>query len=362
MKSQLFISIVLALFSLAGALDHGATGGQISQIESRGLIGGLLSAPGSFLQSLRKLTLGSRRGHRKGSSRGSNRGSKKGPKKSPVSPVADPEEESCPQVWFDIAKDLQQSFSGCNRQAASAIRFAFHDAAGYSSQNAPYAPASGGADGSLLLNDEEISRQINDPMQNFREFLLGKYNNYKGRGVSAADFVQAAGNIGVRSCPGGPRVKTVIGRSDTSIAAPEGTLPFAFGPGANYNTLIQLFADKGIDERELAALMGAHTVSRAFTRRNGIPSGGRQDTTPTRWDTRYYPQTQAERAPRGVYRFDSDVNLANPNTTCGESFTEFGNDEAAWTKAFQDSMYKLSLLGVSEDTRSKLQDCTDILD
>lgn len=53
---------------------------------------------------------------------------------------------------------------------------------------------------------------------------------------------------------------------------------------------------------------------------------GQQDDTPTKWDTSYYSQTQAKVAPRGVYRFDSDVNLANPNTTSGEAFTEFAND------------------------------------
>lgn len=46
-------------------------------------------------------------------------------------------------------------------------------------------------------------------MQNFREFLLDKYNQYSDQGVSAADFVQAAGNIGVISCRGGVKVKTV---------------------------------------------------------------------------------------------------------------------------------------------------------
>jgi hypothetical protein len=35
---------------------------------------------------------------------------------------------SCPKVWFDIAADLQFDFAGCHPLAASAIRFAFHDA------------------------------------------------------------------------------------------------------------------------------------------------------------------------------------------------------------------------------------------
>jgi hypothetical protein len=81
--------------------------------------------------------------------------------------------------------------------------------AGYSSLNTPYSPASGGADGSLLLSAEESGRQINDPMQNYRNFLLNKYKTYQNRNVGAADFVQAAGAIGIKSCPGGPTVKTV---------------------------------------------------------------------------------------------------------------------------------------------------------
>lgn len=80
---------------------------------------------------------------------------------------------------------------------------------GYSSKNDKYAPASGGADGSLLLSDEESGRTVNDPMQDFRSFLLDKYNQYSSDDVSAADFVQAAGNIGVISCRGGVKVKTV---------------------------------------------------------------------------------------------------------------------------------------------------------
>jgi hypothetical protein len=39
-----------------------------------------------------------------------------------------PEPNTCPQVWYDISRDLKQSFQGCNQLAANAIRFAFHDA------------------------------------------------------------------------------------------------------------------------------------------------------------------------------------------------------------------------------------------
>ena len=46
-------------------------------------------------------------------------------------------------------------------------------------------------------------------MQGFREWLLSIYREYKDRGVGAADLVQVAGALAVRSCPRGPTVKTV---------------------------------------------------------------------------------------------------------------------------------------------------------
>jgi L-ascorbate peroxidase len=46
-------------------------------------------------------------------------------------------------------------------------------------------------------------------MQGFREWLLSIYSEYKDRGIGAADLVQVAGALAVRSCPGGPTVKTV---------------------------------------------------------------------------------------------------------------------------------------------------------
>ncbi|KAK4496204.1 hypothetical protein PRZ48_012184 [Zasmidium cellare] len=221
--------------------------------------------------------------------------------------------------------------------------------AGYSSLNIPYGPASGGADGSLLLNDEEVSRDANAPMKTFRDnVLLPKYNTYKSFGVGAADFVQFAGAVGV------------VGRSDDGTACPDGTLPAAFGANSSYTAIVQLFAQKGFNERDLAALLGAHSTSRAFAQQqNGIPSGGPQDSSPNVWDTTFYRQTQASQAPPGVYRFDSDVNVAKPDTTCGKAFTEFGNSPPlVWATAFSDAMYRLSVLGISKDAVGGFIDCT----
>ena len=67
----------------------------------------------------------------------------------------------------------------------------------------------------------------------------------------------------------------VVGRKDNSRAAPDGLLPSAFGRGADYNILIDLFEDKGFSPTDLAALVGAHTVAQSFAQvANGIPLGG----------------------------------------------------------------------------------------
>ncbi|EME46791.1 hypothetical protein DOTSEDRAFT_33342 [Dothistroma septosporum NZE10] len=285
---------------------------------------------------------------------------------------------SCPAIWSQVASQLKRDFNGCNDLARSAIRFAFHDAAGYSSSNPQYAPASGGADGSLLLNDVEVSRSTETPMkQKYRDpYLLPLYQKYKSQGVGAADLVQFAGAVGIKSCPGGPTVKTVVGRIDSSTAAPQGTLPAAFGQGSDYNSLIQLWAAKGISPRELAALMGAHTVSMSFTNeRYHIPPGGPQDSDPTVWDNNYFIQTQSQSSQRqaqnshtqgnnahsGVYSFDSDVNLSNATTECGQAFTEFANNLNAWNAEFPAAMQKMSLFGIDQGTAAGFVDCTSLI-
>ncbi|KXT09069.1 hypothetical protein AC579_1156 [Pseudocercospora musae] len=271
----------------------------------------------------------------------------------------------CPSIWTQIASDLRTDFAGCNDLARSSIRFAFHDAAGYSVKNPSYAPASGGADGSLLLNDEEISRPANNPLkQNYRDkYLLGKYKQYRSNGISAADLVQFAGSVGIRSCRGGPIVRTVVGRNDTTTAAPAGLLPNAFGAGSDADTLLALWADKGISARELAALMGAHSTSRSFTEEaHGIPAGGPQDSTPGVWDVTYYREAQAQDPgnPRGVYRFNSDVNLANAPAT-GPSFTQFGRNQGLWATEFSAAMAKLSVAGIPASTVASFLDCTSLI-
>jgi len=108
-------------------------------------------------------------------------------------------------------------------------------------------------------------------------------------------------------------------------------LPPGFGPGSSHDAIFQLFQDKGFSATDLAALVGAHTASKAFDQQeNGIPVGGPQDSTPGKWDVSYYQQTYDP--PEGVYRFQSDVNLSNRNTTVGQQFSGFVGNQGMFAE------------------------------
>ncbi len=59
-------------------------------------------------------------------------------------------------------------------------------------------------------------------------------------------------------CPGGPKVKTFIGRKDNTTSAKPGGLPDVPAPAAD---LLNLFVAKGYSAADLAALLGAHSTS-----------------------------------------------------------------------------------------------------
>lgn len=95
-----------------------------------------------------------------------------------------------------------------------------------------------------------------------------------------------------------------------------------------------------------------------YTLANGY-STGKQDTTPRKWDNKYYQQVQ--NPPPGVFPFESDVALSNPNTTVGDAMKIFAADMGAWTSAFVPAMEKLSLLGVNPAKAAKFVDCTGFI-
>jgi manganese peroxidase len=196
-------------------------------------------------------------------------------------------EDTC-CVWDFIAKELTDLFldtdGTCNPLARAAVRLGFHDASTWSLTTGP-----GGADGSLLLNDDEITRPENNGLQQIRTTLLGLLAKYKSYGyeIGAADLVQFSHNAATVLCPLGPRLFTFIGRDDSSLVPPHGLLPDTHSPAP---VLIDLFNNKTINFVDLTALIGAHTTANQFFV-DPSQAGAPLDSTPGIWDVKFYSET-----------------------------------------------------------------------
>lgn len=179
-------------------------------------------------------------------------------------------------IWRHVAVDMEKVFRGqsgrCTAEARAAVRLGFHDAGTWSKYTEDY----GGADGSILLsgmagNEAELKRGENNGLQHIGEVVTGWYNKYHPYGVGMADLIQMAANVATVVCPLGPRVRSFVGRIDSSRPAVNNLLPDVF---AEAPVLIDLFENKTIRVHGLVALVGAHTTSQQHfvdTSRSGDP-------------------------------------------------------------------------------------------
>ncbi|KAK4167118.1 putative lip/Mn/Versatile peroxidase [Cladorrhinum sp. PSN259] len=208
-------------------------------------------------------------------------------------------------VWWYIAEEMERLFRApdgqCTNAARAAIRLGFHDAAGWSKATGDF----GGADGSIVLAPDEIGYRVNHGLEEIIQQMKHWYGKWGHYGVSMADLIQMAANVGTVVCPLGPRIRSFVGRRDSHIPALDGQLPSPFDPA---DKLIDLFRAKTIEPVGLAALLGAHSTSKQrFVDDNffGFP----QDSTPGVWDTLFYSQTLNGGAP-DIFRIPSDVILS----------------------------------------------------
>lgn len=261
-------------------------------------------------------------------------------------------------IWSYIAADLypffQETDGQCNQWARRAIRLGFHDAAGWSKPNAAAGKDYGGADGSIALSAEEAGR----PEHLGLAEIIAKVQEWQQKyGVGMADLIQFASNVAAVTCPLGPRVRSFVGRIDSSTPAPTGLIPSVFD---STDKIICLFGDKTLSATQLTALMGAHSTSQQFfvdTTQAGLP----QDTTPGIWDTQYYAQHRPGAAkPSGVFQFPSDLALANDTRTKSQwtSFALFGS-QPLWAGGYATAYVRLSLLGVNN--LNNLTECSHVL-
>ncbi|KAI0133711.1 peroxidase manganese-dependent 1 [Xylariales sp. AK1849] len=255
-------------------------------------------------------------------------------------------------VWSYISAELSSAFvdsNGCTDLARGAIRQGFHDAATWDKDS-----SYGGADGSLLLSDE-LTRFENSGLQVIGAQTKTWFSKYSQYNISMADLIQTAAVVATVSCPGGPRIRTFVGRPDNSQAGPTGKLP---SPFLDAQSLIDSFAAKTFTASDLVALVGAHTVSKQNFVNTSAPNAP-QDTTPAVWDTQFYSQTLAGNNPT-IVTFPSDKNLATYSKTSG-LWNQFAGTlgKAAWSPAYASAYFRMSMLGVKN--MNALTECTKVL-
>ncbi|KAF5000709.1 hypothetical protein FGRMN_1550 [Fusarium graminum] len=264
-------------------------------------------------------------------------------------------------VWQYISNELEDRFRGeagrCTRWARYAVRIGFHDAGTWSLKTASQG---GGADGSIVLSNE-LTRGENMGLQQIGDYyqtIYDKYHNKYGfTQVTMADLIQMGSNIAAVTCPLGPRVRSFVGRKDSTKANLGGLLPKVTSDAL---TLINLFKDKTIGPDDLVALIGAHTTSQQH-HTNVDRDGDPQDSTPGVWDILFYQQTLDTNSPKRVYKFPSDEVLAQHPLTkpAFEAFASGSTGQAAWNQDYARAYVRLSLLGVNNI--NSLTECTKVL-
>jgi L-ascorbate peroxidase len=249
------------------------------------------------------------------------------------------------------------------------VRTAWHDSGTYDQTNKdkPW-PNAGGAIGSIRT-DHEINAGPNAGLKKALTSYLQPIKDACGDDISWADLIQLASATAIE-VEGGPKIPMKYGRVD---GVPTDLQPPPFGlPGVCLNEdpvahLKYVFYKYGMDDKDIVALSGAHTIGRAFADRSGtvkegsmgpfteytkrgcpymansLTAGGRSWTKNwTKFDNSYFTD-MAKKDPECI---------AFPTDTCLMTapefkvhFDAFAKDQKAFFDAYKVSHKKLSELG-----------------
>ncbi|THH12864.1 hypothetical protein EW146_g7288 [Bondarzewia mesenterica] len=286
-------------------------------------------------------------------------------------------------VLFPIRDDIQKRlFDGgeCGEEVHESLRLTFHDAIGYSMSR----HMGGGADGSIMVfADAELKYHANggiDDIIKAQKPFVAKHN------ISAGDFIQFAGAVGVSNCPGAPRLEYLFGRPDPIAPAHDLTVPEPFH---STDEILARLGDAGFSPDEVVALLSSHSIAAADDVDPTVP-GTPLDSTPFEFDTQFFVETMLDgtfwpgtgqnegeaKAPlHGQMRLQSDAAMArgqsislrflpqlpdklckDPRTAC--TWQSFANGQMHMATAFKAAMAKLAIVGHDRD---ELVDCSEVI-
>ncbi|KAF2945274.1 probable L-ascorbate peroxidase 8, chloroplastic isoform 2 [Oryza sativa Japonica Group] len=238
------------------------------------------------------------------------------------------------------------------------VRLGWHDSGTYD-KNIEEWPQRGGADGSLRF-DAELSHGANAGLINALKLIQPIKDKYPG--ITYADLFQLASATAIEEA-GGPKIPMKYGRVDVTAAEqcpPEGRLPDA-GPRVPADHLREVFYRMGLDDKEIVALSGAHTLGRSRPDRSGWgkpetkytkdgpgePGGQSWTVEWLKFDNSYFKDIKEQR--------DQDLLVLPTDAALFEdpSFKvyaeKYAEDQEAFFKDYAEAHAKLSDLGAKFD-------------
>ncbi|KAL7117374.1 hypothetical protein ACP275_03G068100 [Erythranthe tilingii] len=162
---------------------------------------------------------------------------------------------SCPQANEIIMSVLENVIARDSRMAASLLRLHFHDCFVQ------------GCDASVLLDDSAniASEKNSGPNKNsLRGFevideIKAKIEQVCPHTVSCSDILALAARDSI-VLSGGPHWEVPLGRRDSKTASLSKSNTDIPAPNSTIQTLINQFSKHGLDEQDLVALSGGHTI------------------------------------------------------------------------------------------------------
>ncbi|KAG5601247.1 hypothetical protein H5410_032617 [Solanum commersonii] len=238
------------------------------------------------------------------------------------------------------------------------VRLGWHDAGTYN-KNIEEWPQRGGANGSLRF-EAELKHGANAGLVNALKLLQPIKDKYSA--VTYADLFQLASATAIEEA-GGPKIPMKYGRMDVSVpeqCPEEGRLPDA-GPPSPAAHLRDVFYRMGLNDKEIVALSGAHTLGRSRPERSGwgkpetkytkdgpgVPGGQSWTVQWLKFDNSYFKDIKERR--------DNDLLVLPTDAVLFEdpSFKEYAEkyavDQDAFFKDYAEAHASLSNLGAKFD-------------
>ncbi|TQD96125.1 hypothetical protein C1H46_018268 [Malus baccata] len=271
-------------------------------------------------------------------------------------------QSSCPQVNDIVTSVLRRAIEKVPRVAASLIRLHFHDCFAL------------GCDASVLLDNSTIIRSEKGAKPNVNSLrgfevideIKAKVEEACPLTVSCADIVALAAR-GSTVLSGGPDWVLPLGRRDSITASAEASDSDIPAPIPVLSALITAFERQGLDETDLVALSGAHTIGFAKcsfvrqTRKSVCPGRGGDNTpapldfvSPTRFDNSYFKLILGG---HGLLPSDQ-VLLTGKGRQAAELVNTYAANESLFFQQFAKSMVKMGNINPLTGSKGQVRkDC-----